>query len=46
MHFWKKNLPGERSEPWQVVNAVDGVTDVDDLREALHLNSQCLQQIK
>ena len=37
------DLPGEWPEPGQIVDPVDGVTNVDDLAETFHLDSQSLE---
>lgn len=37
-----EEVPGERAEPWQSMDAIHCVPDVDDLFKTLHLYYQCL----
>lgn len=34
----EQKVPGQGTKPWQPVDAIDRISDVDDFLEALHLN--------
>lgn len=39
-----EEVPGERTEPGQSMDAIHCVADVDDLLKTLHLDYQCLRK--
>ena len=38
----KKKVPGQRSEPWQTMDFIDSISNVDDLSKAFHLHCKSL----
>jgi hypothetical protein len=38
-----QKIPGQRTKPWQTMNFIHGISDVDDLRETFYLYGQRLR---
>lgn len=39
-----KKIPGERSKPWQAMDSVHSIANVDNLFKTFHLDNQGLKQ--